>query len=256
MGRRFYATVLVAVAITLLALACGGEERVTTETSREATPSPTVAAPTDGETPPAPTPTPSTTGPKVEVVNFHSRTDEFGGLGFLGEITNNGDEDAANIQVVLSLTDVQGNVVGTGTSFVDALSILPPGETIPFELFVDNPPDAWDEETIQVQADAAGSFDRSLVYSDLEASGVTIAPDEFGGITVRGTVQNVGTETAEFVQVTFAAYDGAGQIQELDFTFTDLDQIAPGGTSPFEIFVFELDAEPASFKIFGEGNPL
>ena len=228
---------------------------------------PPAAAATPTQQPPSPTseatpaplsstPTPVSTGPTVEVVNFHSVTDEFLGLEFIGEVTNTGDEDAAFVQVVLTLTDAQGNVVGTGQSFLNALSILPPGETIPFKIFVDNPPDTWAEERIQVQADPADGFSRSLAYADFEVSGVTIAPDEFGGITVRGTVQNVGSETAEFVQVTFAAFDSAGVIRAVDFTFADLDQLAPGGTSPFEILVFELDAEPTSYRIFVEGAPL
>ena len=254
--RRYFLYLAVAFLVALTVVGCSSKERVTTEATRVTTPSPVATEPqSDEPTPPPETPTPEPVGQKVEVVSFHSVKDEYGSLDFIGEVTNVGDEDAASIQVVLSLTDGQGNVVGTGTSYVDALSILPPGETIPFDIYVSNPPASWAKESIQVQAEAADSFSRSSVYSDLEASGVTIAPDEYLGVTVRGVVKNTGTETAQLVQVTFAAYDSAGAIQAVDFTFANLDQIAPGGTSPFEISVLDLDAAPASYKLFVEGNP-
>ena len=260
MTPRYWLPLILVFALALAVAACSNKERVTNETTTMTTPSPTASEPTDTTEPTAePTPpptTPATVGPNVEVVNFHSVTDEFGGLDFIGEVTNTGDEDAASIQVVLTLTDARGNVVGTGTSYLDALSILPPGETIPFDIFVDNPPSTWTEESIQIQAGDADSFTQSFVYSSLEASGVTITPAEYGGVSVRGIVKNTGTETATFVQVTFAGYDSAGVIQVVDFTSADLDQIAPGGTSPFEISVFDIDVAPASYKLFVEGNTL
>ncbi len=262
MTLKNWPLVIAIVPAALSVAACGGKDLTTGTT----TPSPTVPELTAAAerqsgtpTPPPPTLTSVTGRPNVEVVNFHSVTNEFVELEFIGEVTNTGDEDAAFVQLVLTLTDVQGNVVGTGFTALEALSILPPGETVPFEIFVGDPPDSWAEEKIQVQAEAADAFSRSLAYTDLEVSGVTVAPDEFGElriIRVTGIVQNTGSETAELIKVTFAAFDSAGDLETVENELTELDQIAPGETSPFEILVFELDAEPASFRIFVEGRPV
>ncbi len=239
--------VIAIVPVALSVAACGGKDRTTTETTGTTTPSPTVPELT------------AAAGPTVEVVNFHSVTNEFVELEFIGEVTNTGDEDAALVQVVLTLTDAQGNIVGTGYTFLEALSIIPPGETVPFEIFMADPPDSWVEENIKVQAEAADEFSRSLAYTDFEVSDVTVAPDELGElriIRVRGIVQNIGSKTAELIKVTFAAFDSAGDLETVENELSELDQIAPGESSPFEILVFELDAEPASFRIFVEGRPV
>lgn len=258
--------VIVIVPVAVSVASCGGNDRNTTESTRTTTPSPTApeltAAAERQSTTPDPSPptlAPDANGPHVEVVEFHSVTNEFVELEFIGEVTNTGDEDAAFVQVVLTLTDAQGNVVGTGFTFLEALSIIPPGETVPFEIFVADPPDRWAEEEIEVQAEAADELSRSMAYTDFEASGVTITPDEFGElriVRVEGIVRNIGSDTAEAINVTFAAFDSAGDLEIVEHELTEIDQIAPGETSPFEILVFELDAEPASFRIFVEGRPV
>ncbi len=130
------------VTVALSVAACGGGDRTTAEITGTTTPSPTVPELTAAAERP-PTLTSVTAGPNVEVVNFHSVTNEFVELEFIGEVTHTGDEDAAFVQLVLTLTDAQGNVVGTGFTALEALSILPPGETVPFEIFVGDPPDSW-----------------------------------------------------------------------------------------------------------------
>ena len=257
MTLKNWPLVIAIVPIALSVAACGGKDRITTDTTSTTTPSPTVPELTAAAE--RQSTTSVTAGPHVEVVNFHSVTNEFVELEFVGEVTNTGEEDAAFVQLVLTLTDVQGNVVGTGFTALEALSILPPGETVPFEIFVGDPPDSWAEEKIQVEAEAADAFSRSLAYTDFEVLGVTVTPDEFGElriIRVRGIVQNIGSESAELIKVTFAAFDAAGDLETVEHELTELDQIAPGETSPFEILVFELDTEPASFRIFVEGKPV
>ncbi len=266
MTLKNWPLVIATVPVALSVAVCGGNDRITTDSTRATTPSPTASALTAAAerksttpTPPPPTLPPDANGPHVEVVKFHSVTNEFVELKFIGEVTNTGDEDAAFVQVALTLTDAQGNVVGTGFTLLEALSIIPPGETVPFVIFVADPPDSWAEEEIQVQAEAADELSRSMAYTDFEVSGVTITPDEFGElriVRVEGIVRNIGIDTAEIIQVTLAAFDSAGDLETVENALTELDQIAPGGTSTFEILVFELDAEPASFQIFVEGSPV
>jgi len=55
--------------------------------------------------------------------------------------------------------------------------------------------------------------------------------------TIVGEVENNGTETAEFVQVSVSFYDSNGQIVGREFTYTDPSTVEPGMRSPFEVLI-------------------
>ena len=249
-AKSIGALALPVIAVTLFALACKGGDGESKETSGSNTPSPTATATVQPTTP-----TPGTGASGVEVVDLHAGTDDSEGLNFLGEVTNNGNANATNIRIAVTLTDAEGNVVGTGTGLADAQRVLRPREKIPFELFVENPPESWEEETVEVQADLADETDRAAVYSGLKLTDISFTPNESGGITVGGKVENIGGGKTGSVKVTFAAYDSDLRLQALASTFSDPDQIAPGGAAPFELLVVELDDVPDSHRIIVEGSP-
>jgi len=58
-------------------------------------------------------------------------------------------------------------------------------------------------------------------------------PDLAGYDHIVGEVQNSGTENAEFVQLYFNFYDSANTLLSTDFTYTDLNVLAPGENSGF-----------------------
>ena len=104
----------------LLAASCGGDKK-TTEVERIVSPEATEDNAGDGEpsrtieatATKRATPKPSTKAAQVQVLNYLAKPSDFG-LYFVGEVVNNGDEDAGSIDIVITLTDEAGNVVGTG----------------------------------------------------------------------------------------------------------------------------------------------
>jgi hypothetical protein len=58
-------------------------------------------------------------------------------------------------------------------------------------------------------------------------------PDAGGFEHIVGEVQNSGTENAEFVEVDFNFYNSSNTLLSTDFTFTDLNVLAPGERSGF-----------------------
>ncbi len=50
---------------------------------------------------------------------------------------------------------------------------------------------------------------------------------------LRGEVKNTGTTQAKYVKIIVALYDAAGDVVGIDYTFTTLDIMPAGGTSPF-----------------------
>lgn len=229
---RSLAAMLVALSIVAgLAASCGGETK-TTEILGTATP----------------------TGPNVEILSSQSIQDVLGRLVFVGEIVNNGDEDAAGIQVIVTLTDVEGNVVTSGGESARALTVLPEGLKMPFKIQFFGSVESWDEEKFEVQFRPARADDRVLSYTDFEVSDVSVEPREAGGLLVRGQLTNLGSETVIGVVVAFAGRDDAGNVAVVAYGFADRDMIAPGESSSFEIDVFDTDVVPASDEFFVEGT--
>ena len=62
-------------------------------------------------------------------------------------------------------------------------------------------------------------------------------------LTVIGEVENLGAKSAEFVMVIVTAYDKAGEVIAVDFTFSMLDVVSAHGTSPFKAYICDHAAE-------------
>jgi len=196
---------------------------------------------------PTPTPTPSAAG-GVEVLNYRSHKSEYGSLCFYGEVESREGADVAAVEVVLTLFDGADKVVGTGEGYVEP-SCLSPGERGAFSIYVLDPPDTWARETLQVEWSPMSEWYREMCYEAFSVSGVSVMPGEYGGLTVRGQVTNTGAESATLIEVVFVGYDAAGEVLVVDSTFADVDPLAPGQSSPFEMWVTELDASPPSYRM-------
>jgi hypothetical protein len=198
------------------------------------------------------TPTPTVVPTEaVEVLNYRSHQSEYGSLQFYGEVGNNGSTEVASVEVVLTLLDGAGKVIGTGSAYTDP-GCLSPGERGAFAIYVSDPPSAWANERIQVQWSPISEWLRDMCYEAFSVSGTTVTSGEYGGLVVRGQVTNTGTEAATLTEMTFVGYDTAGKVLVVDSSFADVDPLAPGNSSPFEIWISELDAPPASYGITAE----
>ena len=54
---------------------------------------------------------------------------------------------------------------------------------------------------------------------------------------IYGEVRNDTGINVRFVEIVATLYNDQGTVVQTDFTYTDLDTLAPGQTSPFEILV-------------------
>ena len=75
---------------------------------------------------------------------------------------------------------------------------------------------------------------------------------------IDGEIQNTGTETLDFVQVTATFYDQSNSILGSDFTYTEPYTLEPGQTAPFKISAGFGDNLPvddiASVKLHVDGE--
>ncbi len=58
---------------------------------------------------------------------------------------------------------------------------------------------------------------------------------EYDYYEVVGEIQNTGDLNVEYVQIVATFYDSGGTVVGTDFTYTELDSLAPNQKSPFEL---------------------
>ncbi len=207
---------------------------------------------------PTPRPTPSPTPGKVEVTtaNVSNYRDSIGSLWFIGELMNNGQTDAGNLQVAISLIDEAGQTIASGSASSPAVDILKPGQKTVWKVLMNNKPEAWKEARIQAQAGPVPSYTRQSNYADLKAEGVTLSPPEnqYGWVKASGQVLNTGAAQARFVKVTIALYDGTDKLIAVNDSYARLDQIPPGGSAPFSVDFTGVRQTPQRFEVYVNGS--
>ena len=88
--------------------------------------------------------------PRQDVVVAGHRHYEEGGLLFVGgEVQNTGDSSAEFVEVIITLYDAAGNVVGTGFTYT-FIETIPPGGKSPFETAIGHYP-GFDHYEISIQ---------------------------------------------------------------------------------------------------------
>ena len=163
--------------------------------------------------------------PDLEIVSYQHYVDKEW-LHIVGEVRNNLDTPMKYVKVVATLYDDSNKVVGVDYTFTELDVIVPDGKA-PFETGTDQ----WAGATrykLQVQGTPGRLPRQDLVI--LSHGSYT----DGDWLHVRGEVKNVGATRAEFVKIVVTLYDAAGNVVGVDYTFTDLDVIPTGGTSPFE----------------------
>ncbi len=186
--------------------------------------------------------------PALEIVATHDYIDTIDYLHIVGEVANRSDKPQAFVKVTATLYDEAGTVIETDFTYT-AIDIVPPGQTVPFELSTDQYANLADYK-VQVQGRPADE----LPYAGLSVVNQSDYVDDIGYRHIVGEVSNQGQASAEFVQVVASLYDEAGQIVGTDFTYADLDVLPPGGTSPFELSVGEV-VQFSSYSLQVQGRP-
>jgi hypothetical protein len=267
MTRKLW-PILVLAALVLASLACGSSEVVATESgaAAEVEEQPVEeAAPTEAQEPESEPveeaveeqpveeaveePQPEVTI-AAEVVAINWYTDDAGYLNFIGVIKNTGTVSIEFVKPVVTLRDAQGTMVASEFTYTD-LDVIEPGGTSPFTLVFIDEVGEWTDYEIVVEADEA-LF--SEPYKDLEIISHSGRADEFMDYIIEGEVKNIGSEDAVFVEISAALYDADNNIVAVAFTFTTLDKVVAGGTSPFEIIVLGTAGEIDHYELYVEGQ--
>lgn len=187
----------------------------------------------------------------LQVGSYSTYIDSIGVLYVVGEIVNKGNASAQEVQLALSLLDDNDNVLAVGT---DTLSYISANGKFPFSIMIDNAPKQWKSLKIQIQGspyDPSGIF---APYIDLKIDKVTgKLPSVYGYYSLMGIVINTGQGTATLVNIVASAYDKNGKVIDVGWTYATLNEILPGGDSPFSLDFGNITTAPASYEVFAVG---
>lgn len=185
--------------------------------------------------------------PELEFVNvagYHDGT--FGHI--IGVVRNNADYPMEFVQIVSSVYDDQGNYIDNGFTYT-MLDVLLPGEWSPFSLTLLNAPDF-------ARFDYTAQWDRTSRTPNRAVEVVNHRGHSEGMFyQVSGQVRNTDSVPLEFVQIAVAAYDANDEIVGVGFTYTTLDVLQPGATSPFQLTVLNSIRPISRYELVVQGDP-
>lgn len=239
----------------LLAAGCSGTPSPSTQGNESGTPSTTASV---SSTPTASaSATPSATpaaGTSVRVLSERAYRDSVGYLHVVGEVANEGAQNARLVEISATFYDAAGNVAKTGIAFA-MRDVVPAGQKSPFEATVEDADARIVTHKLIVSSQPTTrqpvGNGKLVVLHDASET------DSIGYWHARGEVRNDADRTAKFVKVVVTAYDASGKVAAAILAFTNPSDLPPGQTAPFDALASTDDTGPiASYRIDVEASAL
>jgi len=146
----------------------------------------------------------------------------------VGEVINDTGYDMEFVKIVATIYDEGGNFLNSDYTYTN-LDILPAGRKACFDMGMEANP-------LYHKYELAVESRRADTESQPEIELLAHTPStEYDWFHVKGEVQNIGDRSAEFVNIIGTFYDAAGTVIACDYTYTQLDVLAPGQKSPFDM---------------------
>ncbi|GAB4155435.1 MAG: hypothetical protein Fur0021_22810 [Candidatus Promineifilaceae bacterium] len=186
---------------------------------------------------------------RVTVVSVTPYQTPLGGLWLLGEVVNEGEMPAQNLQLTLELLDSAGQTIYTTTAWVVA-SLLPPQQRAPFGVLLpQRPPDFASTRVSVTGGDTA--VDRGTRYLDLAVKVDAAVLDETQA-TLEGQIENVGEAAAGQILLAATLYDAQGRVT--GYHQAVFDEVLPAGSRlPFAFSAAPPGGRTVTYQLFAQG---
>jgi hypothetical protein len=225
----------------------------------------TTAPTPDATNTPRPTatqrPTPTATAPPseaaVEIAQWHRVERQYtDGVTIVGVLVNTGNATASEVNVVASVYDANGVILGSEESWTVA-PILPAGAKGPFEIRITSiDTAAVDDSKTVVQGQYVTMEPDSFEAEYYTTDGLVVTQLQWTLERISGEVRNDDSETVENVRILVVGYDAAGNVVTVESLYADLDQLSPGQSSPFSAAMYQGYDAPVSSEWQVYANPL
>lgn len=213
-----------------------------TATTQPTEPPPPTEQPSEPNLPPADT---TSDQPVAVILDNSFKIDEWDYI--VGLVQNNTSSTIEWVEISVLLYDENNNVIATENAY-PFLDMLEPGDTAPFSIYSDQWGNAstydfvlnWDETD---EGPAAG----------LEFANFTSYSDDYY-FNIVGEVRNTSDQAMSWVKIAGALYDVDGMLLNANYTYSMIDYIPPGGTSPFKIWFGENWENADTYEIQVQGD--
>ena len=176
---------------------------------------------------------PVVAGANAAVQNDSMWIDSLGALHIFGEVKNTGDVWLRFVKVTGTLRDPAGAIVDVIFTYT-LLNFVPPDAVASFNII----------EIDTAKSARVGSYSLLLEFQEATALSQQLAvlnvadsKNSLGWLEVVGEVENRGTASSAYTQVTGTFYDVDGRVVYVRFTYADPTEIPPGAKHPFKITV-------------------
>lgn len=176
---------------------------------------------------------------KVEILSSSHYVDSLGWLHIVGEVSYKGKLNAKNVKVIATLYK-NGKVIGTDYAYT-MLDILKNGEKSPFEIIYTEQANV-DCYKLQIEYEL-------IPYRDILVLKDNGYYDHFGHYHIVGEVKNIGNCNVSNVEIISTLYNAKGEVIGAEYTYSRIDELAPGETSPFEIIVYHTSGKIDHYKL-------
>ncbi len=185
----------------------------------------------------------------VTVVSVTPYQTPLGGLWLLGEVVNDGEMPAQNLQLTLDLLDSAGQTIHTTTAWVVA-SLLPPQQRAPFGILLpQRPPDFASTRVSVTSGDSV--IDRGTRYLDLVVTGQAADLEETQ-VNLEGEIENVGEAAAGQILLVATLYDAQGRVT--GYYQVVFDEVLPAGSRlPFAFSAAPPGGRAVTYQLFAQG---
>ncbi|APH39485.1 hypothetical protein BHR79_08330 [Methanohalophilus halophilus] len=168
---------------------------------------------------------------------------EYDDFHLVGEVQNNLDQNIEYVKIVGTFYNEQNEVIGMDYTYTD-IDILKPGQKSPFEL--NTYPDSFIPDSYKLQL--SYSTTSSEPYENVIIKSHT-SDNDGDYFEVVGEVQNDGEETVEYVKIIGTFYNEDDIVIGKDYSYSTLDIITSGDTSPFELSSFPQTINPSRYDL-------
>jgi len=259
---------LILAGLTLALAACSAGQPSPTA---DPTPAPTVAPTAVPTVPPTAVPTkvpptavPPTATPEtgLHVVNFTSYSDSNGDFHVTGEIKNSDKRILSEMELTVVIKDASGksllkdknDKVTDSVTFSPMLSDLAPGETSPFDYFLDGSTGKPDPKSVSVTV--TGQHTSDITRASVEIQHAQMVASGSDKYLVSGEIVNKSDKPVEVHDLAAALVDVNGKVLSADYSVNYTISLLPAGnadkrdSSPFYLSVNAPETKPADFKTY------
>lgn len=186
---------------------------------------------------------------RVTVVSVTPYQTPLGGLWLLGEVVNEGEMPAQNLQLTLELLDSEGQTLHTTTAWVVA-SLLPAQQRAPFGVLLPQRPAEFASTRVSISGGDT-VVDQGTRYLDLAVTVDAAALDETQA-NLEGQIENVGEAAATQILLVATLYDAQDRVT--GYYQIVFDEVLPAGSRlPFAFSAAPPGGRAVTYQLFAQG---